>query len=101
MTNSTILKSLNRRTYQETEDFRIWLEDISDQLFVHVEIYNATKGAVQQIKEGWAELLIDCYFQGYENLFCYTKDNRIVKMMGGAKKIGEHDGYEVWQWVLN
>lgn len=93
-------KKLNRRTYYENDDFRIWLEDINDQLFVHVAIYNATPSVVKTIKERWAELMIDCWFDGYEDVFTYTKDNRIIKQIGGAEKIGQHEDYEVWKWDL-
>lgn len=94
------MSQLNRRTYAETNNYRIWLEDINEQLFVHVTIYNSNKSVINQIKEGWAELMIDAYFQGYEDVFTYTKDNRIIKMIGGASKIGQHEDYEVWKWEL-
>lgn len=93
-------KKFSRRTYIETDDYRIWLEDINDQLFVHVTIYNSTKSVIESIKEGWAELLIDAYFQGYEDVFTYTQDNRIIKLIGGAIKVGQHEDYEVWKWEL-
>jgi hypothetical protein len=95
-----IVKKLNRRTYYSTSDYRIWLEDINEQLFIHVAIYNTTKNTINEIKEKWAELMIDAYFQGYEDVFAYTKDNRIIKIIGGANKIGEHEDYEVWKWEL-
>ena len=95
------LRELNRRTYKQTDDFRIWLEDINDQLVVHVIIYNSTPSVLKQIKESWAELMIDCYFQGYEDVFTYTKDNRIVKYIGNATMVGQGADYEVWKWELN
>lgn len=95
------LRSLNRRTYKETDDFRIWLEDINDQLVVHVIIYNSTPSVLKQIKESWAELMIYCYFEGYEDVFTYTKDNRIIKYIGNAKMVGQAEDYEVWKWELS
>lgn len=100
MNDRQVLKTLNRRTYRETDNFRIWLEDIKDQLFIHVAIYNSTPSVVREIKEGWAELMIDAYFEGYEDVFAYTKDSRIIKLLGGAVKIGKHEDYEVWKWEL-
>ena len=96
-----VLRKLNRRTYKETDDFRIWLEDINDQLVVHVIIYNPSPSVLKQIKESWGELMIDCYFQGYEDVFTYTKDNRIIHYIGNAKMVGKHQDYEVWKWELN
>lgn len=97
---SYAIKQLNRRTYKETKDFRVWLEDIDHQLFIHVEIYNSTKASIKEIKEAWAELMIDCYFEGYEDVFAYTPDNRIIKLIGGAELIGTYENYEVWKWEL-
>lgn len=90
-----------RATYHETENYRVYVELINEQPFVHVAIFNATKEVVEEIKEIWAQVVLDVYFEGYECLFAYTKDNRIVNMIGGAEKIGEHSGYEVWKWDLS
>lgn len=97
---SNIYAYTNPRTYHETDEYRIWLEDINEQLFIHVAIYDGRKSVITDIKEKWAELMIDAYFEGYEDVFAYTKDSRIVNIIGGATKIGEHEGYEVWKWEL-
>lgn len=100
MDNRQVLKQLNRRTYEETDDYKVWLEDINEQLFVHVAIYNPSKDVIKSIKEAWANVILDAWFDGYEDVFTYTKDNRIIKMIGGAQKIGQHEDYEVWKWEL-
>lgn len=100
MDNRQIARQLNRRTYYETNDYRIWMEDINDQLFIHVAIYNSTKSVMTEIKEKWAEFMIDAYFNGYEDVFTYTQDNRVVKMIGGAINVGQYNDYEVWKWEL-
>ena len=100
MNDRAVLKQLNRRTYEETDDYKVWLEDINEQLFVHVAIYNPSKDVVQNIKEAWANIMLDAWFDGYEDVFTYTKDSRIVKMIGGAQKVGQHEDYEVWKWEL-
>lgn len=101
MNDIAVLKQLNRRTYEETDDYKVWLEDINEQLFVHVAIYNPSKDVIQNIKEAWANIMLDAWFDGYEDVFTYTKDSRIIKMIGGAQKIGQHEDYEVWKWDLN
>jgi len=100
MNDRQVAKTLNRRTYHQTNDYRIWLEDINEQLFIHVAIHNSTKTVIKEIKEKWAELMIDAYFDGYEDVFAYTKDNRIIKMIGGAINVGQYNDYEVWKWEL-
>ncbi len=100
MNDRAVLKQLNRRTYEETDDYKVWLEDINDQLFIHVAIYNPSKDVIHSIKEAWANIMLDAWFDGYEDVFTYTKDSRIIKMIGGAQKIGQHEDYEVWKWEL-
>jgi len=88
-------------TYKETENYRVWLEELNDQPFIHVTIHNFSKAILKEIKEAWGEIIIQAYFEGYEQLFAYTQDNRIIKMIGGAEKIGEHGSWEVWKWEFN
>lgn len=90
-----------RKTYYQNDDFKVYLENINDQVFIHVGIDKATKEVVSLIKQVFAEVVLKMYFLGYEELFTYTKDNRIVKMIGGAKYLDSHQGYEVWKWELN
>lgn len=92
---------MQRETYYENNDFRVYLEEINGQVAIHVAIYNFSKAIFKDIKAIWAEVLIQMYYAGYEEVFAYTKDNRIVKMIGGATMVGEAKGYEVWKWELN
>lgn len=92
--------SFERKTYYRDDDVHVYLENIDDQVFVHVGIDHATKETVDRIKEKWGEIVMKMYFLGYEELFAYTKDPRIVNMIGGAEKIGQHQDYEVYKWDL-
>jgi len=91
----------DRRTYYQNDNFKVYLEEIDEQVFIHVAIYEFSKSILKDIKRVWAEVVVKLFFEGYENLFAYTKDNRIIKLIGGAEKIGQHDNYEVWKWDLN
>lgn len=92
---------MDRKTYYENDDFKVYLEEIKDQVFIHVAIYNFSKAILSDIKDTWADALINIYFAGYDSVFAYTKDNRIIKLIGGAKIIGQHEDYEVWEWELS
>lgn len=87
--------------YYEDNDIRVWTENINDQAFIHVGIFNMTKNVLGKIKEKWGELIISLYFEGYENVYTYTKDNRIIKLIGGAEYIDTAGEYEVWKWDLS
>lgn len=90
-----------RKTYYQDDDFKVYLENIDEQVFLHVGITNATKEVIHRIKEVWAEIITKMYFLGYEHVFAYTKDNRIIKMIGGAQYLDNYEDYEVWKWDLN
>jgi hypothetical protein len=96
-----MMTNFERKTYFENEDIKVYLEHINEQVWVHVGIFNMNKAVLNKIKEQWGEVAIKTYLAGYETLYAYTKDNRIIKLIGGAELIGEHEGYEVYKWDLN
>lgn len=97
----TELPNFNRKTYKETDDYKIYLEEIGDDVYIHVAIYRSTPSVIKEIIEQWKEVVVRMYFLGYEKLYAYTKDNRIVKLIGHAKKLTEYEDYEVWVWDLS
>lgn len=94
------LVDFERKTYYEDDDFKVYLEYFYDQLFIHVHIHNFNKAVLKRVKEKWAEIMLDAWFEGFENVFTYTKDNRIIEMIGNAIYIETAGGYEVWKWEL-
>lgn len=92
---------MQRKTYHEEDNFKVYLEEINEQVAMHVAINTFSKAVLKDIKRVWAEILVKMYFLGYEEVFAYTKDNRIIKLIGGAKLVGQHQDYEVWKWELN
>jgi hypothetical protein len=90
-----------RKRYYEDDDIRVYLEEIQENVFIHVAITHATKASIKRMKEKWGEVVMKMYWLGYEELFAYSKDRRVIDMIGGAEKIGEHEDYEVWKWALN
>lgn len=89
-----------RETYYEDDDIKVYLENMNDNVVIHVAIYNMTKSVLRKIKAKWGEVVQLAYYDGYENLFAYTKDPRIINLIGGAEYVGEGDGYEVYRWDL-
>lgn len=92
---------MSRKTFYEDSDFRLSLEEIKEQAFVHVELNKFSKAILSRLMEQWKEVLMRFYLLGYEEIFTYTRDPRIVNIVGGATKIGEHKGYEVYKWELS
>lgn len=94
------MTDFTRETYYRDDDIHVYLEEINGEVAIHVGITNFSKTVLKRIKEKWGEVVIKMYFLGYEDLFAYTKDNRIIKMIGGAERVGQHNEYEVWRWDL-
>lgn len=95
-----MMTEFERQTYYTDEDIKVYLENIDDNVFIHVGIHNVSKAILNKIKQKWGEVVVKMYTLGYEELFAYTKDDRIIKLIGGAEKIGEENGYEVFKWDL-
>lgn len=95
------MTDFKRRNYFVDDNFKVYLEEIDGNVFIHVAINKISTSIFKQIKSVWAEIVVKMYFLGYEELFAYTQDNRVVKMIGGADKVGTYKGYEVWKWELN
>lgn len=95
-----MIDNFKRETYFENNDFRIYLEEIHQSIICHVVIHRATPSIIKDIKDKWLEIASQMYWAGYEELYAYTKDNRIIKMIGGAILVTEEAGYEVWKWEL-
>lgn len=90
-----------RRTYFEDDDLHLYLENINDQVFIHIVLNKFSKSIFKKMMQKWGEVVLKMYNLGYEELFTYTKDNRVVKLVGGAELIGKHEGYEVYRWELD
>lgn len=94
------MTKFERKTYYEDEDIKVYLENIDDNVFIHVGIFNMSKSVLNKIKEKWGEVAIKMYSLGYEEIFAYTKDNRIINLIGGADMLERVNDYEVYKWDL-
>lgn len=89
-----------RHSYYKDEDFEVMVEKADERIYVHVGIERASKEVVRRIKGVWGSVVMAVYADGYDALYTYTQDSRIVKMIGGAEHIGNTDVYEVYKWDL-
>lgn len=89
-----------KKVYYQDEDILVWLENIEEQIFLHLVVTNMTKAVVRKIREKWGEVAIKAWTAGYSELFVYTRDERFVKLIGGADYIGPAEDYGVYKWDL-
>lgn len=90
-----------RKPWFSNEDYTMSYEKINHELFIHVTIESFSKDVLEDIKQKWNDFKLKAYSLGYENIFSYTKDMRIVELVGGAEVIGDWEGKKVVRWVLN
>lgn len=90
-----------RTTWYEDEDYHMTYELIDNMVFVHVTFDRFSKKVLSDLKEKWLGFKLKLYSLGYEYVFTYTKDTRIVNLIGGGQQIGRWNNYKVIAWDLN
>lgn len=97
---------MSRQVFYENDDFTLSLEEINEQAFVHIEIYRFSKSVLEDILEQWKQILMRFYLLGYDAIYTYTRDPRIVNLVGGSEEIGQDDpdlnnlGVRMYKWDL-
>lgn len=94
---------MSKAIYAEDDDLQLWVEVVNDCLFVHVHLHKFSPPVLNKLKVAWEHLQTASYFDGWEQIFTYTKDPRIVSLIGGAEEVVSKDlptGWRMFQWEL-
>lgn len=95
---------MSKAIYAEDKDLQLWVEVINGCLFVHVNLRRFNEKVLKKLKVAWGHLQQAAYFDGWEEIFTYTKDARIVNVVGGAKEVVDErlkpTGLRVFKWDL-
>lgn len=90
--------------YYDDSNIHIGYEEINGYLFVHVTFTTFSKEILTKLKKVWWEFQARAYFDGYEEIFTYTQDDRIIKLVGGATEINDKEldriNYRMFKWEL-
>ena len=96
-----------RYKYFDDGNIHVDLEEIDGCLFAHIAFTKFSKSILSKAKQIWWELRCRAYFDGYEEIFSYTKDARMADMIGGGyTEVGEdsqeliNSGYRMFKWEL-
>lgn len=89
-----------RRRYYIDENIEVILEEANGDVYVHVGLNTVNKDIVRKVRELWAEIVMKVYVAGYDALYTYTKDKRVVDLIGGADHVGDAEGFGVYKWDL-
>lgn len=93
------------KVIHKDEDCKITLEELDGKLFVHVGLFKFSRPVLEKLLIIWATIKAKCYYLGYEAIYTYTRDPRIVKFFPNGEELGDYEyqgqNYKVFQWVLN
>jgi len=93
----------SRVIYAEDENLSLSYEVLNDCLYVHVVLHAFNKHVFERLRAAWEHMKMDAYMDGWEYIFTYTKDPRIVSLIGGAEEIVSDElpkGIKVFKWEL-
>ena len=94
------------KIYYKDENYTVTLEELNEELFIHVKFKKFSKTILLDALKVWAEIKAKCYWLGYEHIYTYTKDDRMSRLFPGAHEVTEFEDdrlgkYKVLQWELN
>lgn len=79
------------RTYKETEDYSVRLEWVEGYVFAHVTLDRCSRKIIRELEEIWMEILARFYFEGFEYIYSYSQDDRMLRIFKGGKVLEEID----------
>ena len=97
---------MSRTLFYEDDDMRVSFELLYDRLFIHVTLNKFNKTVLRHMKEIWWEFRCRAWFDGFSEIFTYTKDDRVPRLVGHAHEVGQDDkslqeaGVRMFRWDL-
>lgn len=92
--------SEGRSRYYIDDDIEVVLERAEGNVYAHIGINRINKTIVTKIRGIWAQIVFELYEAGYPALYTYTKDKRVVRLIGDAEYLGDAEGHGVYKWDL-
>ena len=100
-----VMFSYKEKDYYEDEDALVRLEEVDEQLFVHVKLLKASKEIMENLLKVWSEIKAKAYWDGYEAIYTYTNDDRMLEFFPFGKVLVEIEykgkKMRVVEWALN
>lgn len=96
---------MSKAIYAEDKDLQLWVEVLNECLFVHVNLRRFDKKVLEKLRVAWEHLQTAAYFDGWEAIYTYTKDPRIVNIIGEAVEVEvsskvKEAGVRLFKWEL-
>lgn len=88
------------KTFYKDDDFDISWDLVNDNLWVHLHLNKASRPILLKALEAWAMFKAHAYFSGFDAVYSYTEEKRILKFFPNSILIGKIDDIEVVKWDL-
>lgn len=94
----------NSFTVYKDEDIKIYMEEEQGEMFVHMRMYRASRSIIEKALKVLAGIKAQMYWAGYENVYTYSADERLLNLLPLWEPVGEFqkDGktFKVVKWDL-
>lgn len=90
----------DKQVWHESEEYIIEWQHLNEHLFIHVQIFEFSKRILKEMRKHFEEIKEQAKSQGYEFLFSFTKDERVIRLAGPWVVSGEHEGFKIISWEL-
>ena len=98
------MHNVKRKTYMDTADYKVRLEENEGIIFVHVELKTFSKKVVSSLRKEFTKLKKKIKSAGYENIYSYSATPKFYQMFVGYEDVGpmvwDDTEYRVLKWEL-
>lgn len=91
---------MSRITIYEDDDFRIQMDLISGQPFMHVDAYNYNKSVKKKMLSVWKDIQEEVWNNGWDFIFSYNTNAKFARLFGWSKVDVDNITGEMYSWRL-
>lgn len=85
------------KIYQDG-DLLVEAEMVKGNPFIHVSVLRFNKSVMKKIKEVWEDVKAGFYYEGYDEIYAVSPNDKFCKVMGGKLHSRLADGKGVYKW---
>lgn len=93
-----------KKVFYQDDDITVTLEEADGNLMAHLYASKVSIPIAKRILELWNVICERAYWQGYEEIYTYSNEPRMFKLVKGGEEVGEFNkngvNYKVWKWDL-
>lgn len=100
------MSKVKRKTIRDNDDYIVRLEEVHNNLFIHVEMKGAiTVPIIRDLQREWVKFKESIKAAGYPAIYSYSATPKFYQFFKGYEDLGpmewEGEQYKVLKWELN